>query len=453
MNCLPPDSRLCTAEFIFGTATAAFQIEGANTADGRAESIWDRFCATPGKVKNGHTGANACEHYTRWQTDLDLIQSLGVDAYRFSIAWPRIFSSLNSQTPNAKGLDFYKRLVDALNERGIKPFATLYHWDLPQYLEQRGGWLNRDTAFRFADYAECVTRHLGTEVASWTTLNEPWCSSFLSYQHGIHAPGYQNLQYARQAAHHLLLAHGLAMQVFRSQASQAENGLVLNLSPAHAATNTDKDTVAAAQSFDDNHRWFLDALFNGHYPENSLARHPEAQPLVLPGDFDLIRAPMDFMGINYYTRDRITATNNSMGYAPVPCEPHRPHTAMGWEIYPDGLTEILLQIHREYQLPPVYITENGMASEDQLIGGEIQDLVRTRYLQDHWLAVDQAIRQGVDVRGWFAWSLMDNFEWAEGYNKRFGLYYVDYHTQQRYPKQSAIMLREFLRSRRTANLR
>ena len=415
--------------FVFGVATSAYQIEGAPSEDGRGPSIWDTFCREPGRIRDGSTGEIACDHYHRWEADLDLIRDLGVDAYRFSVAWPRVQPT--GQGPvNAPGLDFYERLVDGLLARGIAPHLTLYHWDLPQALQDLGGWTNRTVAGYFADYARIVAERLGDRVASIATLNEPWCSSILSYQIGEHAPGWHDRRAALAAAHHLLLGHGLALQAMRALKLPAQLGIVLNLTPATPATDDPAD-VAAARSADGHaNRWFLDPLLRGHYPEDTWAEMGADAPEVLPGDLDLIHAPLDFLGVNYYTRTVMGANG-----------PRRPadatYTDMGWEVYPQGLTDLLLRLQKDYQAPPLYITENGAASADALgQDGKVHDTLRLNYLKSHLGAVEEAIRGGADVRGYFAWSLMDNFEWAYGYQKRFGLVYVDYATQERRLKES-----------------
>jgi beta-glucosidase len=417
------------AGFSFGVATAAYQIEGGAREGGRGPSIWDTFSHTPGKTVNGDTGDVACDHYHRWREDVDLIADLGVDAYRFSIAWPRV-QPLGRGAWNTEGIAFYDRLVDRLLERGLQPHATLYHWDLPQALQDEGGWAVRDTAHHFARYAEKMGRVLGDRLASLATHNEPWCTAFLGHQQGKFAPGERSMVLATQVAHHLLLSHGLALQALRADGTRVPLGIVLNQAPAHAASDSEADRAAAAA----NHRgfvsWFMDPIFHGRYPEDAGEQRAPLQ--VAPGDMACIRQPLDWLGINYYTRNWCSAAQ-----PPVPAPCLQGVNDMGWEIYPDGLRELLLHNHRHYTLPPVYITENGMAEADVLQAGAVHDPRRIDYLRAHLQAVAAAREAGVDLRGYFYWSLMDNYEWDSGYAKRFGIVHVDYATQQRTLKDSA----------------
>lgn len=441
----PAGSPMHQPDFLFGVATASFQIEGASTEDGRLTSIWDRFCATPGKVLHGDTGELACDHYHRWEQDIDLIASLGVDAYRFSIAWPRVMDEQGR--PNQKGLDFYRRLVDRLREKGIKSMATLYHWDLPQYLEDRGGWLNRDMAYRFADYADLVSRTLGDSVAAWATFNEPWCAAYLGYGNGHHAPGYADNRFAAQAMHHLLLAHGLSLPVLRQNSPSAQVGLVANVSPGYPAQDCEADRHAV-ELYDANHNgWVLDPLLRGTYPSKLWQRWQGCEPLMLGGDMDVISRPMDFLGINYYTRGVVSAKGeNDYQWFEVP---NVPRSQMGWEVYPQGLQDIMEQFKRQYSnLPPIYITENGYSGDDKVEQGRVADSQRIAYLKEHFAACSRAMQNGVDVRGYFLWSLMDNFEWAYGYERRFGIVHVDYATQVRTLKDSAVAYADYLAGRR-----
>lgn len=447
---LPPHSKLLTPEFTFGVATSSFQIEGA--ADQREASIWDTFCAQPGRIKDASNGLVSCEHIKHWREDLALISDLGVDAYRFSIAWGRVINADGSV--NKQGLQFYIDLVDGLLANGIAPHVTLYHWDLPQYLEDQGGWLSRDTVARFAQYAEVIGQALGNKVAAYATINEPFCSAYLSYEAGIHAPGHKNRKEGRQAAHHLLLAHGAAIQVLRKHAPKAEHGIVLNFSPCHAFSDAPADRAAAELAHAYHNLWYLQPLLKGSYPDLTYVLKADELPDIHPGDMQIIAQPLDFLGVNYYTRTVFRAKNGWFSDVP-PTEP--PLTTMGWEIYPQGLTEVLTQLkHQMQSLPPIYITENGAAFPDVIDhsadhnGGEItvHDPARIDYYQKHLLAVDDCIKAGLDMRGYFAWSLLDNFEWAEGYSKRFGIVYVDYTTQQRIPKASALALRDFWRARK-----
>jgi beta-glucosidase len=441
---LPQDSTLMSSDFVFGVATASFQIEGG--AEGRLPCIWDTFCAKPGKIRDGSDGLIACDHLRLWREDLALIQSLGVDAYRFSISWPRVMHQDGSL--NQQGVDFYIQLLDELKVRGIKAFVTLYHWDLPQHLEDQGGWLNRQTAYLFADYADKISRAFGDRVYSYATLNEPFCSSYLGYEAGIHAPGHRSKAWGRQAAHHLLLAHGLALRVLRQNSPHSQNGLVLNFTPCYPQTDDPADAAAAQLADDYFNQWYLKPVMDGCYPASFALLAEQDKPQIAAGDFDIISTPLDFLGVNFYTRTVYQACAE-LGFAPVDMV-DAPKTDIGWEIYPQALTDLLVSLHQQYALPPLYITENGAAVDDKLVQGVVADPDRLQYYQQHLLALDQAIRQGVRVDGYFAWSLMDNFEWAEGYLKRFGIVYVDYASQQRVIKQSGLAYRDLLQSRHGA---
>lgn len=437
------------ADFVWGVATSSYQIEGAYDEDGRSFSIWDTFCRTPGKVANGDTGDVACDHYHRWESDLDLIKNLGVDAYRFSVAWPRIIPEGRGAV-NQKGLDFYDRLVDGMLERDLTPYCTLYHWDLPQVLEDKGGWVNRDTAYVFADYAEVVTERLGDRVKSYATLNEPWCSAYLGYGNGHHAPGYSDQKMSLAATHHLLLAHGLALPRMRQNAPQAEHGIVLNLMQIYPETDSAEDK-AAAERFDTlTNLLYLDPLCNGSYPQALVDNLGELMPEVLEGDLKAMSTPIDFLGQNYYTPSFV-AHNADAEWPHVRWveHPDAEKTAMGWEVYPKGLSDLLLRLYDDYKVP-LYVTENGAAysDPDHLSGNEVQDPKRTRYYERHLDAVQDALDQGADVRGYFAWSLLDNFEWAFGYEKRFGIVHVDFETQERTLKDSAKWYRDFVGEQR-----
>ena len=431
------------ANFIWGVATSAFQIEGAADADGKGPSIWDDFCRVPGVIADASDGRQACEHYQRWADDLDLVASLGVDAYRFSISWPRV-QALGSGAFNEAGFAFYERLVDGMLARGLKPFLTLNHWDLPSALQAKGGWENRDTVPCFVDYACEVARRLGDRVASICTHNEPWVIAVLGHESGIFAPGIKSRAVAIQVAHHLFLSHGLALTAMRAQGCKADMGIVLNLSPVEPATDSDADREAVRQADGNGLRWYVEALLSGEYPAEFWSAMGADVPTVLPGDMQAMRVPMDFLGINYYTRVKASAGTPydvKSGGLEV--------TDMGWEVYPPGITNLLLRLHRDYAakgLPPLIITENGAAFADTMSAdGQVHDEPRVRYLQDHFAAVHEAMRQGVHVDGYFVWSLLDNFEWASGYEKRFGIVHVDYATQQRTLKQSALWYRDFLR--------
>ena len=444
---LPVDSPMMAKGFTFGVATASFQIEGGAEEDGKCPSIWDTFCETEGAIRDKSNGKVACDHYHLWQQDIDLISSLNMDAYRFSISWPRIINNVKG-TVNQAGLDFYRGIIDTLKEKGIKAYATLYHWDLPQYWADRGGWLNRETTYAFTEYADVVSQEFGDDITAYSTFNEPWCSSFLSYDLGIHAPGIKNKRMALQVAHHLLLAHGLALPVLKKNAPNAKHGIVLNFPPAYPASNTHADYLAAELSDAETGHWFIQPLMEKTYPQSVLNAYPEDRPLILENDMKIIGSPIDFLGVNYYTRSVVRA--NKIGENPYYQEVKLPdvdRTAMDWEIYPKALTRLLTQLNHKYQLPPIFITENGAAFDDRLENGAINDEPRIKYFQTHLDAVNQAIDKGVNIQGYFAWSLMDNFEWAEGYLKRFGLVYVDYKSQKRIVKNSGKAFQKLLGSR------
>ena len=438
---VPKTSRLHSKDFTFGVATAAFQIEGG--AESRLESIWDRFCATPGAIRDGSNGLVACDHYNRWQEDVDLIEHLGVDAYRFSLSWPRIIDQ--NGNINKTGIAFYTNLLDCLNERGIKPFVTFYHWDLPQHLQDAGGWLNRDTAFKFRDYVDLVSKEFGERVFSYATLNEPYCSAYLGYEAGIHAPGICGPQYGKKAAHHLLLAHGMAMEVLARNSPNSLNGIVLNFSPCYSQTDKPEDIEAARLADINVNRWYIEPILNGRYPD-LLDTIPEAhKPDIQDGDMALISHAINYIGVNYYTRE-FYRKGSATGFEAAESLSGQ-KTDMGWEVFPQGLTDLLVSLTNEYDLPPVYITENGAAMLDTIKDGKVEDTERLAYYQSHLQAVDNALKQGVDIRGYFAWSLLDNFEWAEGYAKRFGIVHVDYETQKRTIKASGKAFGEFLKQR------
>jgi beta-glucosidase len=421
--------------FVWGAATAAYQVEGAVAEDGRGPSIWDTFGARPGAIAGGDTGDVACDHYHRYPQDIDTMAGLGLGAYRFSIAWPRIQPD-GAGAVNQKGLDHYRRVVDRLLERGVVPYVTLYHWDLPQALQDRGGWPERDTAYRFADYAGIVHDALGDLVRHWITLNEPKVASHAGYGGGIHAPGIRDLAQRDRAAHHLLLAHGLGLRALRAAARPGEQfGITLDLSPVDPATDSAEDVAAARRLDADDHLMFLEPVLGRGYPPE--ATGPAAA--VRDGDLDLIGAPVDFLGVNYYRRIRIKAGPDGPLHTELVIPDGVPVTAVGWPVQPAGLRDLLVSLRDTYPgLPPVYVTENGAAYPDQISAdGTVHDPLRVEYLHRHLLALHEAIAAGVDVRGYFAWTLMDNFEWAEGYAKRFGLLYVDYADQRRIPKTSA----------------
>ncbi|MED5621097.1 GH1 family beta-glucosidase [Ideonella sp. BN130291] len=426
--------------FRWGVATSAFQIEGAAFEDGRGESIWDRFCHQPGAIADGSHGDVACDHYHRWESDLDLIASLGVTSYRFSVSWPRVLPT-GSGAWNPKGMAFYERLVDGLLARGIEPCLTLNHWDLPQALQERGGWAARDTMHRFVDYARGVQRHLGDRVRMITTHNEPWVIAILGHEFGTFAPGIKSRKTAYQVAHHLLVSHGLALEAMRADGAKAPLGIVLNLAHTEPATSSAADAARVELDEAMGRRWYTDALFKGRYPQLALDELGADAPRVEAGDMAHIATPMDYLGINYYSR-HVASADNSFDAK----KSGLPLTAMGWEIYPRGLTGVLTTLHHEYELPPVYITENGAAFDDHMDGGKVHDADRIDYLRGHIGAVADAMERGVPVAGYMVWSLMDNFEWASGYAKRFGIVHVDYATQQRAPKDSGLWYRDLVRA-------
>ncbi|HEV8196852.1 MAG TPA: GH1 family beta-glucosidase [Gemmatimonadales bacterium] len=424
--------------FLWGAATSAYQIEGSPLADGAGPSIWHRFAHTPGATENGDTGDVACDHYRRSRSDVALMRDLGLSAYRFSIAWARVLPSGRAPV-NLPGLAFYDRLVDRLLEHGIAPSVTLYHWDLPAALDDLGGWLNRDIAGWFADYAAVVVRKLGDRVAFWTTLNEPWVVSDAGYLHGTHAPGHASLSEAAHASHNLLRAHGAAMQAIRAEGGR-QAGLVVNLEPKYPASDRPADLAATRRAEAYMNRQFLDPVFLGQYPDELALAYGPAWPAHPAEDFELIGQPLDFLGINYYTRN---VTGHDAAVLPLQAirvrQDQHLHTMLDWEVYPPALTDVLLWVQRRYGSVPLYITENGAAFDDPPVaeGPVLDDPLRVAYLRDHLRAAHEAIRQGVDLRGYFAWSLMDNFEWSAGYSKRFGLYHVNFDTQVRTPKASA----------------
>ena len=434
-------------QFYWGVATAAYQIEGAVTEDGRGESIWDRFCAVPGHILNNETGAVACDHYHRYQEDIQLMGELGVNAYRFSIAWPRILPTGTGQV-NPRGLDFYDRLVDALLAAGIEPFVTLYHWDLPQALQdQVGGWASRETADAFANYADVVSRRLGNRVRYWITLNEPWVSTFMGHEMGNMAPGLRDPRLAWQVSHHLLLAHGLAVPILRANGRpDTRVGIVLNLSPVEAATPTEEDEQATRAVDGKLNRWFLDPLFRGSYPADMLASLGSLAPQIEEGDAAIIARPLDFLGANYYHRDIVH--RQADGGIEMVLPKGAEYTDLNWEVYPAGLRKLLLHLQREYALPQLFVTENGAAFHDTISDdGQVHDPRRVHYLREHICEALSTIADGVPLAGYFVWSLMDNFEWAQGYAPRFGLVYVDSPTQRRVLKDSGRWYRDMIAGR------
>ncbi|MBX3093356.1 MAG: family 1 glycosylhydrolase [Cryobacterium sp.] len=471
-------TRAFPKDFLFGVATAAYQIEGAAHEGGRRDSIWDAFARVPGAVVNGDNGDLACDHYNLYRDDVALMAELGLQTYRFSTSWARVRP--DGDEVNAEGLDFYSRLVDELLAKNIRPWLTLYHWDLPEALEEKGGWANRDTAYRFAEYAASVHDVLGDRVDAWTTLNEPWCSAFLGYLGGEHAPGRQSIDDALAAGHHLLLAHGLAVRELRARDSNLQLGITLNLTVADAVDPANEADLDAARRIDGQfNRFFLDPIFRGEYPDDVVVDldaigHADALTAAIrPGDLDIIASPIDSLGVNYYHGELVGAQPAVGNDATAPttaapsARPKRspfpaadgvhwhprdlPVTNMGWEVQPEGLTRLLRRIRDDYTAAAdvtLSITENGAAYDDVVEpDGSIRDTDRAAFLREHLAAVLDAIEQGVEVEGYFYWSLLDNFEWAWGYDKRFGLVRVDYETQQRTLKQSAIEYRQIIQNR------
>ena len=437
--------------FLWGTATSAYQVEGSPLADGAGASIWQRFCATPGRVSNGDTGEVACDHYRRFREDVAMMRELGLNAYRFSIAWGRVLP-LGRGATNEAGLDFYERLVDELLKAGIEPLVTLYHWDLPAALEEQGGWLNPDIAQWFADYAATVYRRLDGRVKKWVTINEPWVVSDGGYVRGVLAPGRNTRHEAPIVTHHLLRAHGSAVQAYRAL-GRHDIGLVVNLEPKHPASPSAADVAACGFADAYMNRQYLDPVLLGHYPDELRAMFGEHWPDWPTADFELIRQPLDFIGVNYYTRS-VARANEAIW--PVPAvavpQPESIYTETNWEVFPQGLTDTLLWIRQRYGNVPLYITENGAAFADpaSVATAELDDPLRVEYLRAHIGAMRAAIAQGADVRGYCVWSLLDNFEWALGYSKRFGIVHVDYATQRRTLKASAQYYRRVIASRGAA---
>jgi beta-glucosidase len=442
-----PASTAFPAGFLWGAATSAYQIEGSPLADGAGPSNWHVFSHTPGRTRNGDTGDVACDHYRRHAEDVELIRGLGLQAYRFSIAWSRIFPEGRGRV-NPKGMDFYARLVDRLLAGGIQPLVTLHHWDLPARLDERGGWLDPDIVPRFAEYAEAVFGGLGDRVPMWATINEPWVIMDAGYVHGVHPPAHQNVAEAPLVTHHLLRAHGAAVQVYRRGWKQ-RICLFVNLEPKYPASDSAADRAAAARADTYMNEHYLDPVLRGRYPEGLPALFGGAWPEFPAGDLELARQPLDFIGVNYYTRSVVRHDPEAPPFRvrAVP-QTGSPHTATGWEVHPASLTRALCWVKERYGDLPLYVTENGAAFEEPATApvGGLEDSARVRYYRDHLLAALEAIRLGVDLRGYFAWSLLDNFEWSQGYSKRFGLFHVDFASQRRTPKASARQYREVVRS-------
>jgi beta-glucosidase len=430
--------------FLWGAATASYQIEGAASEDGRSESIWDRFAATPGKVRNGESGAVACDFYHRYKDDIALMRGLGLQAFRFSIAWPRILPE-GTGAVNEAGLDFYDRVVDELLENDIEPFVTLYHWDLPQVLEERGGWPDRMIIDAFSDYVDVVTRRLGDRVHNWITHNEPWVAAWLGYGWGGHAPGRTGEATALAVCHNLMLSHGHAVPIIRGNSPDAQVGITLNLTPAYPASGSENDVLAVRQGDGFGNRWFLDPIFRGEYPVDVLERFGERMPAIEPRDLGIISTPIDFLGINNYSR--IVLKTDDVTGTPTPTRVDgSQYTDMDWEVYPDGLHDLLIRVARDYAPKRIYVTENGAAFSDvRTHEGAVNDPERIDFLQAYLGACSRAIDEGVPLHGYFVWSLLDNFEWAHGYSKRFGIVYVEYNTLERVPKGSAFWYSDLIK--------
>ena len=424
------------SDFVFGVATAAYQIEGGQ-GDGRQSSIWDTFGATPGNTKNGETGQAACDHYFRWRGDLDLIQGGGFDAYRFSFAWPRLIPEGIGRV-NPEGLAFYDRLIDGMLERGIRPFATLYHWDLPSALQDRGGWMNRDIAGWFSEYASVVSRHFGDRLASIATLNEPWCTAYVGHFVGRHAPGYRDIRACARAMHHVLFAHGAAIDALRANGGK-NLGIVTVLKDMQAASSSPEDAEATRLEDALFNRWYMDGVFRGEYPAELVQLLEPYLPSRWQDDMPVVSRPLDWVGINYYTRQICQHDPSVPLWHSRKVSGDREKNDLGWEVYPEGLTHVLGRVQREYTTLPIYVTENGITEGD--------DARRVAFYEKHLLALKAALDAGVDVRGFFAWSLLDNYEWAEGYTPRFGLVHTDYATQARTPKGSYRAFQQMLQAR------
>ena len=458
-------SEMFPTDFVWGAATSAYQIEGAVQEDGRGASIWDTFAHTPAKIADGTNGDTATDSYHRWNQDIEIMKRIGLQAYRFSVSWPRV--QPNGSELNPAGLDHYSRLVDGLLESGIQPWLTLYHWDLPQALEDAGGWPERDTAHRFADFAAHVCDRLGDRVKNWITVNEPWCTAFLGYASGEHAPGRREPAASIAAAHHLMLAHGLATSALRTR-SDGNIGVGLNFYPVYPASGSAGDADAVRRIDGVQNRLFADAIFRGGYPADVLADLAEVTDLDMIRDSDapIIGAPIDMLCVNYYSRFTVTADNTGTGSASAaptdvgsawPGNDHisfvangLPQTGMGWEIDPGGLRDMLIRLSRDYPGVPLVVTENGSAFEDTLVDGRVADDKRVSYLRDHVDAMSQALAADVPLTGYFAWSLLDNFEWAWGYNKRFGIVYVDFENQRRIIKDSGLWYADLIAGRATS---
>ncbi|MEI5907486.1 GH1 family beta-glucosidase [Bacillus spongiae] len=436
-------------EFIFGTATSSYQIEGAAAEGGRTPSIWDTFSKTPGKISDGSTGDIACDHYHRTEEDIELIKSLGVDSYRFSIAWSRIFPT--EGTYNPEGMAFYKKLAIQLREEGIEPCVTIYHWDMPQWADEKGGWVNRESVNWFMEFAKKCFEELDEYVSKWITHNEPWCAALLGYHTGEHAPGHTNLEEAVKTSHHLLLSHGLAVQYYKGEfGGTGEIGITLNLSPVYAASDSVNDRLAANNHDGYLNRWFLDPIFKAQYPTDMLnlySKYVHSFDFIQEGDLEIISQPMDFFGINFYSRALIEfSAASDLLYKQAYSDYAK--TGMGWDISPREFKDLIYRLREEYTSLPIYITENGAAFDDVLEDdGQVHDKARVDYLEKHLLSVAELNEENMNIAGYYVWSLLDNFEWAFGYDKRFGIVYVDFDNQKRYVKDSAKRFKEIVQER------
>jgi len=426
-------------DFIWGVATSAYQIEGAYNADGKGENIWDRFTSIPGKIYKNQNGNVACDHYNLYERDIEILEELGIKNYRLSISWARIFPKGYGEV-NQKGLDFYKKLINKLIEKGIQPAVTLYHWDLPQHLQDIGGWANKKVVDYFVEYAELMFKEFGDIVPIWITHNEPWVVSILGHAWGVHAPGIKDYKTALQVAHNILLSHGKAVRVYRNMNLKGRIGITLNLSSTYPETDDQKDILAAKIYYGFMNRWFLDAVLKGSYPEDMLKLYSEQRilPEFLEDDMKIISEKIDFLGINYYTRSVLRYDENAYPLKVTMVDLDNPKTDMGWEIYPEGLYDLLINIHKNYGGIDILITENGAAFNDIVnYKGKVVDDYRIDYLYRHLTQAHRAILDGVNLKGYYLWSFLDNFEWAEGYSKRFGIVFIDYKTQKRIIKDSA----------------
>jgi beta-glucosidase len=443
--------------FVFGAASSAYQIEGAWNEDGKGESIWDRFAHTPGKIRNGENGDVACDFYHRYKDDVALMKELGLRAYRFSISWPRVLPEGRGSV-NSKGLDFYKRLVDELLAAGVSPWVNLYHWDLPQTLQDQGGWINRDCAGWFADYATVVANGLGDRVTDWMTLNEPMMAALLGYVAGLHAPGYRKPWSFFKVVHHLMLGHGLAARAVKAESPDSQIGVALDLRPIHPLTGSEQDRRAVLNADALMRRTFLDPIFRGTYPALFTRQHRLVRARIKDGDLQIIATPLNYLGINTYTIDRVRYSRWALGmgfsvpgYEPVEQEYAKDgvqYTAMGWEVYPQSVYDVLMMLKEDYGNPVTFVTENGAAFTDAVVDGRVHDEKRIAYYRAHLAGVKRALDEGSNCKGYFAWTLVDNFEWAEGYSKRFGLVHIDHKTQQRTIKDSGLWFKELIAAQR-----